>query len=263
MLLAVGVANAQDCSNSISACGCTISSAGIYNVDSDLNATQGLTSYGSCIDVAADNVKLFTNAHNITGAGSGVGIHLRSKARNVFLSSAGPRETYTTISGWKYGLESEADKVTAEGFLFNGNTTGVLLNGAENNHIGCFESFNNSVYGVWILNGSGNQIDYAAMWNNRVAGIYIGCSSTGPSGQACTEEHGASSGNFIFEDYSYSPGVSTQSYGIAVEQGSTQNSIVDNWFDGNTVDGYFDGNTEGANLWHSNRYVTANQSFIQ
>jgi len=264
MLVAVGVANAQNCSSSIQACGCTINSAGTYTVDSDLNATQGLTSRGGCIDVAATNVKLLTNGHSITGAGTGtgIGINLLSSAGSLFLAAAGPNSTYTTVSGWQYGMQSLADNVTSEGFYFSGNTTGVLLKDADNNNVGCFGAYNNSVYGVWIRAGSGNQIDFGGAWDNGVAGVYIGCSGTGPSGQACTGSSRAPSGNFIFEVFSY-PGPPPQSYGIAVEKGSKQNSIVDNFFLSNSVDDLFDGNTSGANMWHTNKYVTANQSFIQ
>src|SRR5208282_1344942 len=148
MLVAVGVANAQNCSSSIQACGCTINSAGAYTVDSDLTAAQGLTSRGSCIDVAAANVKLFTNGHNITGAGTGtgVGINLLSTAGSLFLAAAGPNSTYTTVSGWQYGMQSLADNVTSEGFYFTGNTTGVLIKDGDNNNVSCFGAYNNSVY---------------------------------------------------------------------------------------------------------------------
>jgi hypothetical protein len=263
LLLVAVVAKAQNCSSSITACGCTISSAGTYAVNADLTASQGLTTRSGCIDVNVNNVKLLTNGHNITGAGTGtgIGINLLSGKQTIFLSAAGPQETYTTLSGWQYGLESQATNVIAEGFLFIGNTTGVLLKGARNNNIGCFESDSNSVYGVWIRGGSGNQIEYGEVWENKVAGVYIGCSATGPSGPACSG--GTSSGNYIFEVWSNPSGVPPQSYGIAIELGGTQNWIVDNWFYGNTVDDLFDGNANGVDVWHSNKFVTANQSFLQ
>jgi len=252
------------CSSPITACGCTINSAGNYTVDSDLNATQGLTSSGGCIDVAASSVELFTNGHNITGAGTGtgVGIHLLSGATNLFLSAAGPGSSYTTISGWQYGIESETSNVTEEAFYFSGNSTGVLLSGATNNNFSLVAASSNSVYGVWIEGGSANQIDYGAAWDNTVAGVYIGCSGTGPTGPACSDSDGpTSSGNFVFEILSYSLG--TQSYGLVVENGGTQNTLVDNQFFGDTVDDLFDGNAGGANVWNANLFSTANQGYIQ
>jgi hypothetical protein len=42
-LAASGLANAQQCSTAITACGCTITASGTYIVDAPLNASQGLT----------------------------------------------------------------------------------------------------------------------------------------------------------------------------------------------------------------------------
>ncbi|MFI5089340.1 MAG: hypothetical protein ACHP7P_04710, partial [Terriglobales bacterium] len=63
LFLAAVVANAQNCSNSITACGCTITAAGTYTVNANLTASQGLTSHNGCIDVTADNVELLTNGY--------------------------------------------------------------------------------------------------------------------------------------------------------------------------------------------------------
>jgi len=262
LLLVAVAANAQNCSASITACGCTISSAGSYTVNANLSAAQGLTSSNGCIDVNASNVKLFTNGYNITGAGTGtgIGIHLLSGRTNVFLSAAGPGETYTAISGWQYGLESQAHTVTSEGFYYENNTTGVFLRGAQNNNFGCLAAWDNSVYGVWIRGGSANQIDYGATWNNGVAGVYIGCSATGPTGPACTAGN-TSSGNSVFGLLSFT--TSVQNYGLVVETGGLQNNLVDNSFFSDAVDDLFDGNASATgNTWHANLFTTANQSYI-
>lgn len=263
LLLAAMVANAQNCSTSITACGCTIHSAGTYTVAANLSAAQGLTTLGDCIDVTADNVKLLTNGYSIAGAGTGtgIGIHLLSGATNIFLSAAGPQETYTTVSGWQYGLESQARTVTSEGFYYEGNSTGLLLRGAQNNNFGELGAWDNSVYGVWIRGGSANQIDYGATWDNGVAGVYIGCSATGPTGPACTSGN-TSSGNSVFGLLSFT--TSVQSYGLVVETGGRQNNLVDNSFFGDTVDDLFDGNASATgNTWHANLFTKANQSYIQ
>jgi len=262
LLLVAVAANAQNCSASITACGCTISAAGTYTVNADLTASQGLTTRNGCIDVNANNVKLLTNGYNITGAGTGtgIGIHLLSGWNTIFLSAAGPQETYTLVSGWQYGLESQASRVTSEGFYFENNTTGVWLRGAQNNNFGCLGAWDNSVYGVWIRGGSNNQIDYGAAWNNGVAGVYIGCSATGPTGPACTSGN-TSSGNSVFELLSFTS--TTQNYGLVVETGGLQNNLVDNSFSGDTVDDLFDGNASATgNTWHANLFTTANQSYI-
>jgi len=265
MVMAVGVANAQNCSTTITACGCTIASAGTYAVANDLNASQGLTSRGSCIDINTTNVKLFTNGFNIIGAGTGTGtgIHVLNTANNALLEASGPEAqyTYTTLSGWQYGLESEADNVMIDAYYFDGNTTGVWLRNAANNHLTYFDASGNTTYGAWIRGGSGNSIDNAYLGNNGVAGLYVGCSTTGPTGTRCTGFGNTSSGNFISFAGSEAGGP-PQSYGIALESGSTGNTVADTAFVGNTADDFWDGSTTAVNVWRVNSFTTANRSYI-
>ena len=264
LLLVAAVANAQNCSTSITACGCTIHSAGTYTVNADLTASQGLTALGGCIDVNANNVNLLTNGYNITGAGTGtgIGIHLLSGRNTIFLSAAGPQSTYTTISGWQYGVESQAHTVTSEAFYLDGNSTGLLLKGAQSNIFGEFGASGNTVYGVWIWGGSANQIAYSGVWDNGVAGMYIGCKANGPNGPACSGSGNNSTGNFVFGVVSYT--TAAESYGLAVQSGNTANTLVDNQFYSNTVDDLFDGNASGSsNMWHANLFATANKGYIQ
>jgi len=265
IMAGVAVASAQvSCANSITACGCTISTAGVYTVDADLDYTQGLTSKKGCIDVTAANVKLFTNGHPIIGAGTGkgIGIHVLSGATSAFIEAAGVQGTsvsYSVLLGWQYGLESQAPGVTADGFGYDVNTTGVFVKGAANNTIAWSEAIGNSIYGMWISGGSGNQISGANISDNAVAGIYLGCSSTGPMGQVCTGRSGsvATKSNSI---YALTVG-GIQNYGIAVEQGGSLNTVVNNSSSGNTTDDLFDGNSGcGSNLWQANAFVTSNNS---
>jgi len=264
LLLLAGavVANAQNCSTSITSCGCTISSAGTYTVNANLTASQGLTSRSGCIDVNASSVKLITNGYNITGAGTGtgIGIHLLSGRNTIFLSAAGPNSSYTTISGWQYGVESQATTVTSEGFYYENNSTGLLLRQATSNNFGCLGSFDNTVYGVWIWGGSGNQIDYSGVWDNGVAGVFIGCSANNPAASACTGSGNTSTSNMVFGVLSYT--TVAENYGMALQGGNSGNTMVDNQFFSNTVDDMYDGNASGSNTWHANLFATSNQSFI-
>lgn len=262
-MAAVGIANAQSCTSSITKCGCTITTTGVYSVDADLDYTQGLTSRKGCIDISASNVKLFTNGHFILGdgTGNGVGIHLLSSADNAFLDAAGVDGTtfnYTDLVGWQYGLESQADNVYADGFGYDGNTTGVLLKSTSRNTITYSESSGNAVYGIWINNGSNNVVSVAFMQFNAVADIYIGCSATGPTGKSCSR------GSASYNNFVTGVGTSTNPslYGLAVEQNSTGNILADNYIFGNTNDDMFDGNSTAVNTWRSNAFATANKSYI-
>jgi hypothetical protein len=262
----MGVANAQQCGSSITACGCTIASPGVYSVDADLNATQGLTSHGSCIDVAAKNVSLLiTNGHVIAGAGTGtgVGIDVLSSADHLYFSGFAGTYPYATLRGWQYGLKSEATNVAADSFTSSGNTSGVLLQGAQGNALYRFNTYSNSVYGVWVKTASGNQIIGAYSVANGVAGVYFGCSGTGPSGQQCEAGEEVSKANFIYE----SSFVGAQNYGIAVERGSNENSITNNVTASDALYDLFDGNPGcSGNHWLFNTAFgsapTANQVCI-
>jgi len=270
IVVAPGVANAAECSSSITSCGCTITDPGVYTVTAPLSYSQGLTERNGCIDVAAQKVTLIVNDNAITGAGTGtgVGIHLLRSARGVFLEGAGTRDACcASVSGWQYGLESEASDVISDGFGFSNNTTGVLLNRAENNNINDFNARKNSVYGVWIKGSSGNQINSSGSSSNGVAGVYLGCSATGPAGEVCKEEtgkedHETSNGNFVYDLGAYANG----GYGIAVEEGSKHNKIMDTTGGSNTTDDVFDGNLDAncdSNLWQSNSFSSSNQACIQ
>jgi len=268
---ATGIASAQNaCGSSITMCGCTITSPGTYTIGADLTAAQGLTSRNGCIDIAAEKVMLITEGHQVTGAGTGtgIGIHLLSSADNVFLEGggtdgAGVSTSFTTLKGWRYGLESDARDVVSDFFNYDENVTGVFLRGARNNNINDFGASSNTVYGVWIKGGSGNQINCSNATNNGVAGTYLGCSSTGPSGRACKEDEATSNGNLIYDHGSTNFGTGAQSYGIAVERGSKRNTLMDLFTTGNTVDDLFDGNPNcDKNLWQVNTFKTTNQSCI-
>lgn len=262
-MAALGTANAQSCTSSITKCGCTINTSGVYTVNADLDYTQGLTSRKGCIDVNAANVKLFTNGHYILGdetGTNGVGIHLLSTANGAFLEAAGVDGTtfsYTDLVGWQYGLESQADFVYVDGFGTDGNSTGVLLKGTSNNVITFAEAAGNSVYGIWIDGGSGNMVSVANVQYSGVANTYIGCSATGPTGKGCSKNY-ASYSNIVTGAFFGPPAL----YGLAVEQYSTGNIVSDNYSLGSTDYDLFDGNSTSVNTWHSNAFATVNKSYI-
>src|SRR5438874_69831 len=60
---------AAACASTISACGCTIQTGGLYTVTANLSANQGLTSRGACIDINDTNTTL--DLKNFTLSGSG------------------------------------------------------------------------------------------------------------------------------------------------------------------------------------------------
>lgn len=99
--------------------------------------------------------------------------------QNIFLESAGTNGNgtstgYTTVSGWKHGVESEATNLIADGPNANNNTVGWYLNHARNNHVNDFGASTNTQYGVWLRNSSGNQVNCSGVGNNSIAGSMSG-----------------------------------------------------------------------------------------
>lgn len=251
-LLAVGPAYAQkSCSQSIVACGCTITTAMLYNIDVDLSASQGLTPQNACIDVAVAHAKLIINNHAITGAGKGIGIHILSTGTYTFLEGGFVSQA---VSGWEFGIESDANNVIIAAPFVQGNSTGILLKQTYNNKVSLIQGvsiFNNSVYGIWIEGGNSNQINNVDVGQNGIAGVYVGCSSTGPTGSPCTATQ-VSSGN-VFYDGSYGPEPS-----LILETGSTRNTVMNN-----IIGSAFDGNTNcDKNVWFDNVITTTNAACI-
>src|SRR5579872_5796616 len=63
--LATAAPKPTACTSSISSCGCTITQTGTFTVVNDLDASQGLTKGGNCLEVSADHVILDLQGHAI------------------------------------------------------------------------------------------------------------------------------------------------------------------------------------------------------
>jgi hypothetical protein len=271
--LLVASAGAQKvCSHSIISCGCTITTRGDYAVNADLSAAQGLTALGNCIDINAAHAKLFLRGFKLFGSGAGsIGVHVLPAARYTFIEGSRPLLTGLnnhSVSGWMYGIESDADNVIIDMPTVTGNNVaGVFLNKTYNNRIvgngavGFGASFNGR-YGVWIVGGNSNQVNASFSEYNGIAGIYVGCSTTGPDGTPCSSAE-ASTGNVIYNYDSEDFEAPMQPYGVVLEQNSVRNTVMGNNSGTHTQFDLFDGNANCANnVWVANSFQTANQSCI-
>ncbi len=291
-MVATGVANAQPpkCSNTITACGCTIGAPGNYEVANELYASQGLTVKNGCIDIEGQDINLYA-AENLIGPGSssdcnsakphlnfGVGIHVLPGAANVSVYLNG--NDYD-VCGWNYGIESEGRNVN---FYYPGayvNNVGILLNNATNNDcLDCYtacnvtgleisggsgnqinggESYCNSQYGYWIAGSKENILDGNEPTYNKIAGIYLGCSATGDVTPAipCSTP---TTGNSLLGNFAEYNG----KYGIAVEQKSIENQIQENGAYYDSKDDFIDGNGNCIyNQYLYNGYNTKSPKCIQ
>ena len=122
-MIAAGPVRADDaeakpaCGTSITACGCTINKGGTYTVANNLDASQGLTQQGDCIDVAAPFVELNVNSFTVIGNGTGDGIRVLPAAHNTIIEGATPGASgQAVINGWNVGVMVGANSTVVEHF---------------------------------------------------------------------------------------------------------------------------------------------------
>ena len=258
------------CVDPITACGCTITKPGFYNVTNNLNAGSGLTPKGGCIDIQASKVVLNTGhlvagpaiaGYSITGPGGGmpigIGVHILKGSNSDFL------ELVSDLTGWDVGLLVEGNNNIVENFTAGpiggpGNgTAGVEINGGNSNNLNNFVAQNNSNYGVWIRGASNNQFNCANTDGNFNIGTFVGCSATGIGGKC--KPKAVAKRNKIY-DFSSD---SNTNFGIVIDKGNNGNSVSDTAAQSS---GTFDMDDENPNcdhnLWFLNPFDTASQLCI-
>lgn len=153
------------CTSPITACGCTISSGGSYNVGGELNGTSGAT----CIKVSASNVTIYFRGHRVFGgangisgtasnvtvngpgllaslSGSGISLGANAQVHDVIVDSAGS-------TGISVGDGSEVDNCIVEA----SGASGILCNNNFTGATGCTFTFN-------VSDGnSGSGIDFGSI----------------------------------------------------------------------------------------------------
>ena len=139
----------------ITACGTLSVPRGVYQLTADITATSG----GDCITIAAPFVSLDLNGHNITGIGSGIGIHVLGGAPDALISTPS-----STVSGFQTGIQF--DPMAHRGFIgtnvfvFN-DSTGIEIDGA-NNVDGAAVLATGSAFGLHASNSNGDSFAAAA-----------------------------------------------------------------------------------------------------
>jgi parallel beta-helix repeat protein len=259
-------ASSQTCESSIVSCGCTITSAGYYEVDAPLASSQGMTARSECVAIKASSVTLNLLGSQISGPGgpptltrtdsasATIGIHVLAGSNNNFIEGAG-----AIIGGWTIGLQLEGAQNTVEFFESNDNdVAGVLLDRANSNTISDFIANHNGEFGVWLQQSNNNQINCSDADNNATSGIYLGCSPSPPTGIGC-RRGGASTGNHLFNLVINGNGV----YGIMLDSGSKHTTIADVSAQQNLVADLDDENAAcGSNFWFDNSFVSVSQSCV-
>lgn len=301
-MVATALANAEgippQCSNQITACGCTIGAPGNYTVENDLYASDGLTGKSGCIDIEGQNINLYIYYYNVIGPGSdskcdtdiphlnsGVGIHVLPSASNVAIYD----DEY--VCGWNYGVESEGNNVNLYevypyynnvGLLLNHatnndclycaadyNVTGVQISGGSGNSINNSTTFQNSQYGYWVDGSKENTLSNNFSYNDKTAAFYLGCSSKGQVNPTilCSKQT-PTTGNSLVNNYAYSDSIYGNyypgRYGIATERGAIYNNFNGNYIYPKFAKDIIDGNGNCVyNNYAHDAFSTASPSCIQ
>ncbi len=253
----------------INSCGITIAKSGFYKLTKDLSASSG-----DCIEVNAAKVIVFLDGHQLSGAGSGVGVRFFPRAAHSFLEGGN-----ATISGFKIGVEDDAAHVRGDNFNANGNSTGgVLVNGAQGSTFSNFQASNNGSYGVHFLAGAGSVAESAqasgngsyGIWldgakevridnfdteQNSIAGVYIGCAGNGPGG-ACSGGMRMSSANQVSDGFADGNGP----YGIAIDATATANIVTSVEAMNNKSADMLELGNCAASSWFGNQFASATPS---
>jgi parallel beta-helix repeat protein len=250
---------------SITSCG-KISKPGLYELDSDLVVSSPLV--GDCLVVTARNVALNLNHHNLSGAGSAVGIHVMPRASKVFVEGTG-----SMIQSFGVGIQIDARAALFDNFTVLSNTdAGVLLNHAQQADLSNFFAIDNQNdgvrivsggfnvlqmpvitgsgrFGVWLQSSSHNSVGNFTVQNNSLAGIYIGCSQAGPQ-QICARGATPSHYNYLFSGIAGISNSGVQQYGVVIDRGNNFNRVVNVTASQNDQLDLFDVNADCAsNYW--------------
>jgi parallel beta-helix repeat protein len=171
------------CATSITACGCTITTKGTYTVANDLDASQGLTKGGNCIEISADHVILDLVGSHIFGNNSGIGIKILPSGHDSTVQGTDLTEVgQAIIKKWKTGIEDDADNVVIELFRGIGGDSfdpvgnvgdGVLLQNVNNSTVANFKASFNGGTGVNIQGGSNNRIMNCDSISNAGSGVIV------------------------------------------------------------------------------------------
>ena len=175
------------CPTAITSCGCTVMQSGISTVTNDLDATQGLTKAGNCLEVSADHVILDLQGHAIIGNGTGIGILILNSAHDTTVQGTDATETgQAIVNGWGTGLEDDANNVVIELFRqFGGNINnqhgnagdGLLLQGASGVTVANFNASFNGGTGVDVQGGGNNRILNCDSIKNAGNGVILASSN--------------------------------------------------------------------------------------
>jgi hypothetical protein len=250
---------------SITTCGFTITTGGIYNVANDLTGCAG-----DGIDIEASNVTLNLNGHKITGGGANFGIAVfipgGGQLSTILIDGPGLIQGFgvgilinnvtngkvghvTSALNTVYGLvtntkDTQVTNLVLTNNVFAGNVSfGLLLNNSKNGSIQNNDVSGNGNDGIFVRSGTNNQVQQNIANGNHSNGI------------AFIAESGSSANNNTTNGNSAS--------GIGKDGGSVGMLFQYNTSEGNGGGDMFDGRAScSSDTWQFNTFFTSNQTCI-
>lgn len=266
----------------INSCGTTIRKAGDYSLVADLQCTGQ-----DGIVIAADDVSLELNGHNIAGLGGNYGIRIQDSKR---VEIVGP----STISGFPKDVSISGSRdLTITLLTVTGSDYGFFIEQGPQSYLSNFENnvATNNTAGFWIENGAvlifrGNTA------SENVLGFVTEADSGGPDYGNIFENNTATNNREGFEvngrDNFFRANTSTnnkddgfilrpgargnmieentadknENVGIAAREGATHNVIRGNNAHNNFFDDLYQSGDTCVNDWENNSFGSANDSCI-
>jgi Periplasmic copper-binding protein (NosD) len=167
------------------ACGVVISTAGCYNMTTNLVATSGS---GDCIQITAPNVYLNLTDVSIKGTGgssTGNGIHVTSSGTAATIVGG-------TVSGFNIGILADAKVLLEAPDVEDNNSDGIQLTSAASSKIVGGTSDSNGGNGVTIASSNSFTIDTLEASSNRGTGIVVNSSTAGAITNSNTNSNSSS-----------------------------------------------------------------------
>jgi parallel beta-helix repeat protein len=149
-------------SNSIDQCNATINDAGTYILDNSINATTGLTSFGSCIDINSSDVILDCNGYEIIGDGTDTTYGVRSSQHsNIAIKNC-------TIYNFTNAIDFNGvnSSLIENNTLYLNNIDGISMNTGQNNTINDNRVYDNKKIGIYYNSSYNANITNNVVYNN-------------------------------------------------------------------------------------------------
>jgi parallel beta-helix repeat protein len=259
----VGAAAVIACISPIMACGCTITTTGVYVVGQALTGTAGQ----DCIDIKAKDVDLDTEGWPITGPGAtGIWVEKAAKSSTVNMNSVA--SGITTISGFDTGIVDDAPGAVIEGgeiigsisegivvnkvkgglidalILDSNGTSGIDLESCTNFVVSAAYVQSNGVNGLVMFKGKNNLVSFSTIIENTQDGVFVNGGSNNVFDGNTFDDNLGGSGIDLFSTKDNVLSANTMDlnsvYGLWLDQ-SSGNTVVNFAASGNAQTGIYSG----------------------